>query len=39
MIGTIVLTMHQRSDTKKQIITVQLSRNPSEIVQFVKLRN
>jgi NADH-quinone oxidoreductase subunit J len=39
MIGTIVLTMHQRSDVKKQAIAIQLSRNPLEIIQFVKLRN
>lgn len=39
MIGTIVLTMHQRSDVKKQVIAIQLSRNSSEIIQFVKLRN
>nr|YP_010316755.1 NADH dehydrogenase subunit 6 [Batrachospermum sp.]UNB13408.1 NADH dehydrogenase subunit 6 [Batrachospermum sp.] len=39
MVGTIVLTMHQRSDVKKQAIATQLSRNPSEIIRFVKLRN
>nr|YP_009441351.1 NADH dehydrogenase subunit 6 [Lympha mucosa]ATN23360.1 NADH dehydrogenase subunit 6 [Lympha mucosa] len=38
MIGTIVLTMHQRSDVKKQVIAIQLSRNSLDVIQFIKLR-
>nr|YP_009515596.1 NADH dehydrogenase subunit 6 [Sirodotia delicatula]AVK39601.1 NADH dehydrogenase subunit 6 [Sirodotia delicatula] len=38
MIGTIVLTMHQRSDVRKQIIAIQLSRSSSNVINFVKLR-
>jgi hypothetical protein len=38
MIGTIVLTMHQRSDVRKQIIAIQLSRNSLDVINFVKLR-
>nr|AVK39551.1 NADH dehydrogenase subunit 6 [Paralemanea sp.] len=39
MIGTIVLTMHQRSDVNKQIVTVQLSRSSSNAIRFVQLRH
>jgi hypothetical protein len=39
MIGTIVLTMHQKSDKKKQIITIQLLRNSLGVVKFVQLKN
>lgn len=38
MIGAIVLTMHQRSDVKKQLIAIQLSRNPSGVIKFINLR-
>nr|YP_009988298.1 NADH dehydrogenase subunit 6 [Gelidiella acerosa]QNM39436.1 NADH dehydrogenase subunit 6 [Gelidiella acerosa] len=39
MIGAIVLTMHQRTDVKKQKIELQLIRNPAGVVKFIKLRN
>jgi NADH-quinone oxidoreductase subunit J len=39
MIGTIVLTMHQKADKKGQVIAVQLLRNPSGVVKFVQLKN
>ena len=38
MLGAIVLTMHQRSYVKKQIIGNQLLRNPKHVVKFVNLR-
>ncbi len=38
MIGSIVLTMHQRVDTKKQKIEIQLSRNSDKIIKFINLR-
>ena len=38
MIGAIVLTMHQRSDVKKQLISIQLARNPSGVIKFINLR-
>lgn len=38
MIGAIVLTMHQRSNVKKQQITTQLLRNPHGVVKFIQLR-
>jgi NADH-quinone oxidoreductase subunit J len=38
MIGAIVLTMHQRSDVKKQLISIQLIRNPLGVIKFVSLR-
>nr|YP_009317539.1 NADH dehydrogenase subunit 6 [Gelidium sclerophyllum]AOX48991.1 NADH dehydrogenase subunit 6 [Gelidium sclerophyllum] len=38
MIGVIVLTMHQRTDVKKQQIETQLIRNPKGAVKFVRLR-
>ena len=38
MIGAIVLTMHQRSDVKKQLISIQLGRNPSGVIKFINLR-
>jgi hypothetical protein len=39
MIGTIVLTMHQKADKKGQVIAVQLLRNSSGVVKFVQLKN
>nr|YP_009402609.1 NADH dehydrogenase subunit 6 [Sheathia arcuata]ARX95749.1 NADH dehydrogenase subunit 6 [Sheathia arcuata] len=39
MIGTIVLTMHQKANKKGQAIAVQLLRNPSGVVKFVYLKN
>nr|AVK39577.1 NADH dehydrogenase subunit 6 [Sheathia arcuata] len=39
MIGTIVLTMHQKADKKEQVIAVQLLRNPSGVIKFVHLKN
>lgn len=38
MIGSIVLTMHQRSLVKKQNITNQLMRNPKGTLKFLLLR-
>lgn len=38
MIGAIVLTMHQKSNVKKQFISVQLGRDPKGVVKFVNLR-
>lgn len=38
MIGAIALTMHQKSSTKKQVISVQLARNSFGITKFVSLR-
>ena len=38
MIGAIVLTMHQRTDVKKQKIELQLVRNPAGVVKFITLR-
>jgi len=38
MIGVIVLTMHQRSNLKKQNIEIQLIRNPKDSIKFVYLR-
>nr|YP_009684865.1 NADH dehydrogenase subunit 6 [Gloiopeltis furcata]BBK20778.1 NADH dehydrogenase subunit 6 [Gloiopeltis furcata] len=38
MIGAIVLTMHQRIDSKKQRIDLQLARSPSNVIKFVSLR-
>nr|UAT97989.1 NADH dehydrogenase subunit 6 [Ahnfeltia plicata] len=38
MIGAIVLTMHQRTNVKKQRIETQLSRNPGGVIKFITLR-
>lgn len=38
MLGAIVLTMHQRTDVKKQKIELQLIRNPIGVIRFIKLR-
>lgn len=38
MIGTIVLTMHQRIKIKKQNINLQLFRQPKESIKFINLR-
>ena len=38
MIGTIVLTMHQRIKTKKQNINIQLFRQSKESIKFTNLR-
>uniref|UniRef100_A0A4D6BLZ6 NADH-ubiquinone oxidoreductase chain 6 n=1 Tax=Balbiania investiens TaxID=111861 RepID=A0A4D6BLZ6_9FLOR len=38
MIGSIVLTLHQRSNVKKQIMNKQLTRNPMGVVKFTTLR-
>jgi len=38
MIGSIVLTMTQRSEVKKQQITLQLYRNQRKVVRFLDLR-
>nr|QNM39551.1 NADH dehydrogenase subunit 6 [Gelidiella fanii] len=38
MIGAIVLTMHQRTDVKKQEIELQLTRNSAGVIKFIKLR-
>ena len=38
MIGVIVLTMHQRTDVKKQKIATQLARSPANVIKFVTLR-
>nr|YP_009317608.1 NADH dehydrogenase subunit 6 [Pterocladia mexicana]YP_009317654.1 NADH dehydrogenase subunit 6 [Pterocladia robusta]YP_011017043.1 NADH dehydrogenase subunit 6 [Pterocladiella capillacea]AOX49060.1 NADH dehydrogenase subunit 6 [Pterocladia mexicana]AOX49106.1 NADH dehydrogenase subunit 6 [Pterocladia robusta]WQB61721.1 NADH dehydrogenase subunit 6 [Pterocladiella capillacea] len=38
MIGAIVLTMHQRTDVKKQKIEYQLIRKATGVVKFVTLR-
>nr|YP_009132720.1 NADH dehydrogenase subunit 6 [Bangia fuscopurpurea]AKA66485.1 NADH dehydrogenase subunit 6 [Bangia fuscopurpurea] len=38
MIGSIVLTMNQRSGVKKQQITLQLHRNQNRVVRFLDLR-
>nr|YP_009317516.1 NADH dehydrogenase subunit 6 [Gelidium isabelae]AOX48968.1 NADH dehydrogenase subunit 6 [Gelidium isabelae] len=38
MIGVIVLTMHQRTDVKKQQIEAQLIRNPKGAIKFIRLR-
>lgn len=38
MIGAIVLTMHQKSNVKKQSISIQLSRDPRGVIKFVRLR-
>lgn len=39
MIGAIVLTMHQRSNVKKQQISTQLLRNPLGSIKFIHLHN
>nr|YP_009130766.1 NADH dehydrogenase subunit 6 [Agarophyton chilense]AKA27621.1 NADH dehydrogenase subunit 6 [Agarophyton chilense]ASP44549.1 NADH dehydrogenase subunit 6 [Agarophyton chilense]UAD89526.1 NADH dehydrogenase subunit 6 [Agarophyton chilense] len=39
MIGAIVLTMHQRTDVRKQKIELQLNRNPKGSLKFLDLRN
>lgn len=39
MIGVIVLTMHQRIDSKKQKLELQLTRNPKGSIKFMHLRN
>nr|WCH57782.1 NADH dehydrogenase subunit 6 [Hypnea flava] len=39
MIGVIVLTMHQRTDVKKQLIEIQLDRLPGNVVKFINLRS
>nr|YP_009546247.1 NADH dehydrogenase subunit 6 [Gelidium gabrielsonii]AYO27595.1 NADH dehydrogenase subunit 6 [Gelidium gabrielsonii] len=38
MIGVIVLTMHQRTDVKKQLIEKQLIRSSAGVVKFITLR-
>nr|YP_009511924.1 NADH dehydrogenase subunit 6 [Gracilariopsis mclachlanii]AXI97851.1 NADH dehydrogenase subunit 6 [Gracilariopsis mclachlanii] len=38
MLGAIVLTMHQRTDVKKQKIELQLNRNFGGAVKFINLR-
>jgi NADH-quinone oxidoreductase subunit J len=38
MIGSIVLTMHQRSTVKKQQISTQLLRDPRGVIKFIQLR-
>jgi len=38
MVGSIVLTMNQRSGVKKQQITLQLYRNQGKVVRFLDLR-
>nr|QJH88468.1 Nad6 [Pterocladia lucida] len=38
MLGAIVLTMHQRTNVKKQKIEIQLVREPSGVVKFINLR-
>nr|WOA02289.1 NADH dehydrogenase subunit 6 [Gloiopeltis furcata] len=38
MIGAIVLTMHQRTDSKKQRIDLQLARNSGNVIKFISLR-
>nr|YP_009988344.1 NADH dehydrogenase subunit 6 [Gelidiella flabella]QNM39620.1 NADH dehydrogenase subunit 6 [Gelidiella flabella] len=38
MLGAILLTMHQRTDVKKQKIELQLVRNPIGVIKFVRLR-
>lgn len=38
MIGVIVLTMHQRTDVKKQKIAIQLARSPANVIKFITLR-
>nr|YP_009114091.1 NADH dehydrogenase subunit 6 [Palmaria palmata]AHB62154.1 NADH dehydrogenase subunit 6 [Palmaria palmata] len=38
MVGAIVLTMHQKSNVKKQQIAIQLSRNFTGAVKFISLR-
>lgn len=38
MIGAIVLTMHQRANVKKQLITVQLNRESFGVLKFITLR-
>lgn len=39
MIGAIVLTMHQRTNVKKQKIELQLTRDFHGVVKFITLRN
>nr|WCH57830.1 NADH dehydrogenase subunit 6 [Hypnea edeniana] len=39
MIGVIVLTMHHRTDVKKQQIEIQLSRLPGNVLKFITLRS
>jgi NADH-quinone oxidoreductase subunit J len=38
MIGSIVLTLHQRSNVKKQVMNIQLIRNPMGAIKFNILR-
>ncbi len=38
MIGAIVLTMHQKTNVKKQHIDIQLNRNASGVIKFIKIR-
>lgn len=38
MIGSIVLTMNQRSNVRKQQVTFQLYRNQNKVVRFLNLR-
>nr|UAD89501.1 NADH dehydrogenase subunit 6 [Gracilaria changii] len=38
MIGAIVLTMHQRTDVRKQKIELQLNRSPEGSLKFINLR-
>nr|YP_009500456.1 NADH dehydrogenase subunit 6 [Gracilariopsis heteroclada]AXE43618.1 NADH dehydrogenase subunit 6 [Gracilariopsis heteroclada] len=38
MLGAIVLTMHQRTDVKKQKIELQLNRNFGGVIKFINLR-
>lgn len=39
MIGVIVLTMHQKSNLKKQKIEKQLVQNPKNVIKFISLRS
>ena len=36
MVGVIVLTLHQRTEVRKQDLSVQLSREPKGVIRFVK---
>ena len=36
MIGVIVLTLHQRTEVKKQNLSNQLAREPIGVVRFIK---
>nr|YP_010338974.1 NADH dehydrogenase subunit 6 [Sahlingia subintegra]UNJ19064.1 NADH dehydrogenase subunit 6 [Sahlingia subintegra] len=36
MVGVIVLTLHQRTEVKKQDLSIQLAREPKGVVRFIK---